>query len=266
MDGASETLITHGHAGAVPRFGAVERGGGSRRRPSNRTPARAWSSPPRRIVDGGGVRGRGGSRKMEGPRDCRSAAPGRFRIRRRALARLGPRRYGGIRPGITLCRWTTTGNGENGVVDAVAVPSRADDAVDWKRGDYAITTRSGRVESDAGWGAAKRATRMITEGSVLVAPAEPRGSVSDVAPEGFPHPVYRAGYALAIPIPLRPPIAREALRPWRRPHEVSRDVPHAHAGGRRAEAFADRLHGLARSRQRAGSTAHLQTAGEGSAP
>lgn len=86
-------------------------------------------------------------------------------------------------------------------------PSPAD-SVDWGRGNYALTTRSGRVESDAGWGGVKRPTRMITEGSVVVAAAEPRGSAADVAPEGFPHPVYRAGFALAVPIPLRP-IARE---------------------------------------------------------
>lgn len=85
------------------------------------------------------------------------------------------------------------------------------DSVDWARGDYAIVTRSGRVESDAGWGGAKRPTRMIAEGSVVVAASEPRGVATDVAPEGFPHPVYRAGYALAIPIPLRP--TREPLLP-----------------------------------------------------
>ena len=32
MDGASETLIAHGHPGTVPRLGAIQRGGGSRRR------------------------------------------------------------------------------------------------------------------------------------------------------------------------------------------------------------------------------------------
>jgi hypothetical protein len=37
---------------------------------------------------------------------------------------------------------------------------------------------------------------------VLVAAAEPRGAAADVSPDGFPHPVYRAGFALAIPIPL----------------------------------------------------------------
>ncbi len=82
----------------------------------------------------------------------------------------------------------------------------ADDSVDWNRGNYAVTTRTGRIESDAGWGGSKRPTRMIAEGSVVMAASEPRGSIIDAAPEGFPHPVYRAGYALAIPIPLRPAV------------------------------------------------------------
>jgi len=79
----------------------------------------------------------------------------------------------------------------------------ADDSIDWTRGNYSLTTRGGRVESDAGSGEAKRSTRMITEGSVLASAAEPRGAATDVAPEGFAHPVYRSGHALAIPIPLR---------------------------------------------------------------
>ncbi len=77
------------------------------------------------------------------------------------------------------------------------------DTVDWAQGDYSLTTRGGRVESDARWGDGKKLTRMVAEGSVIVASAEPRGTASDVAPDGFPHPVYRAGFALAIPIPLR---------------------------------------------------------------
>ncbi len=77
------------------------------------------------------------------------------------------------------------------------------DTVDWAQGDYSLTTRGGRVESDARWGDGKKLTRMVAEGSVIVASAEPRGAASDVAPDGFPHPVYRAGFALAIPIPLR---------------------------------------------------------------
>jgi CRISPR type III-A-associated RAMP protein Csm4 len=74
------------------------------------------------------------------------------------------------------------------------------DSVDWERGNYALTTRSGRVES---YGDAKKATRMVAEGSVLVAKSEPRGAAMDVAPENFAHPVYRAGFAVAIAIPWR---------------------------------------------------------------
>jgi CRISPR type III-A-associated RAMP protein Csm4 len=81
------------------------------------------------------------------------------------------------------------------------------DSVDWRRGDYTLTTRSGRVESR---GDSKRATRMVCEGSVIVAPAEPRGAATDVAPEDFPHPVYRAGFAFAIRIP-------GVVEQWQRP-------------------------------------------------
>lgn len=75
------------------------------------------------------------------------------------------------------------------------------DAVDWQRGHYALTTRGGRVD---GFGDIKKPTRMVAEGSVIVAAAEPLGAATDVAPDDFPHPVYRAGFALAIPIPLAP--------------------------------------------------------------
>jgi CRISPR type III-A-associated RAMP protein Csm4 len=81
-------------------------------------------------------------------------------------------------------------------------PSPAD-SIDWQRGHYSVTTRGGRIESNAGWGQPKRATRMVTEGSVLMAAVEPRGSAADVAPEGFPHPVYRAGFALAVRVPWK---------------------------------------------------------------
>jgi len=80
----------------------------------------------------------------------------------------------------------------------------AADTVDWQQGDYVMTTRGGRVESDAAWGDPKRLTRMIAEGSVIVSASEPGGAATDVAPEGFPHPVYRAGFALAVPIALGP--------------------------------------------------------------
>ena len=78
------------------------------------------------------------------------------------------------------------------------------DSIDWGRGSYSLTTRGGRVESPVSWGDVKKPTRMIAEGSVIVAAVEPRGSASNVAPDHFPHPVYRAGFALAVPIPLGP--------------------------------------------------------------
>ena len=77
------------------------------------------------------------------------------------------------------------------------------DSVDWKRGSYATVSRSGRIESSARWGEPKQPTTMIAEGSVLLASSELRGAASNVAPEGFPHPVYRAGFAVTIPIPWR---------------------------------------------------------------
>jgi len=80
-------------------------------------------------------------------------------------------------------------------------PAEAD-AIDWNRGNYSLTTRRGRIESDAGWGELKKPARMVTEGSVLVAASEPRGSAVNVAPDDFAHPVYRAGFALSIPVPL----------------------------------------------------------------
>jgi hypothetical protein len=78
-----------------------------------------------------------------------------------------------------------------------------DDAIDWQRGHYAIAARHGRIDSPARAGDAKLALRMVTEGSVLFSVTMPEGAAPDVAPQGFPHPVYRAGYAVAIPIPWR---------------------------------------------------------------
>jgi CRISPR type III-A-associated RAMP protein Csm4 len=75
-----------------------------------------------------------------------------------------------------------------------------DDAVDWKRGNYAVLSRGGRVESPAGSGELKKQVHMVAEGSVLFAAPAPRGSATDVAPDGFAHPVYRAGFAVAIPL------------------------------------------------------------------
>jgi len=43
---------------------------------------------------------------------------------------------------------------------------------------------------------------MISEGSVLAARSEPTGVAVDVAPDGFAHPVYRSGIALAMKLPV----------------------------------------------------------------
>ena len=75
------------------------------------------------------------------------------------------------------------------------------DSVDWQRGNYGVTRRGGRIESTVASGAAKKLVDMIEEGSVLVAAGAPSGNAPNVAPDGFAHPVYRAGFALSIPIP-----------------------------------------------------------------
>jgi CRISPR type III-A-associated RAMP protein Csm4 len=82
------------------------------------------------------------------------------------------------------------------------------DAVDWKRGNYTVVARGGRIDSPAGFGERKKQLQMVTEGSVLVAGDTIRGAAPDVAPEGFAHPVFRAGFALSIPLP-RPNRERE---------------------------------------------------------
>jgi CRISPR type III-A-associated RAMP protein Csm4 len=78
-----------------------------------------------------------------------------------------------------------------------------DDTVEWQRGNYSLITRGGRIESSHAWGEEKQLTRMIEEGSVVFSSAPPRGAARNVAPPDFPHPVFRAGFALAIPIPAR---------------------------------------------------------------
>ncbi len=77
------------------------------------------------------------------------------------------------------------------------------DRIDWLHGSYSMLSRGGRVESHAGWGAEKKLTRMVAEGSVLLSGHAPRGLAQDVAPEGFAHPVYRSGVAFAVPVPAK---------------------------------------------------------------
>jgi CRISPR type III-A-associated RAMP protein Csm4 len=85
----------------------------------------------------------------------------------------------------------------------LSVYSPADsDVVEWGEGRYTLVLRGGRVESKAGCGAEKKTVRMVTEGSVLSAAAPIYGRAVDVAPDGFAHPVYRAGFALALRLPV----------------------------------------------------------------
>ena len=84
------------------------------------------------------------------------------------------------------------------------------DPIDWTRGNYATVERGGWVDSPAAFtgsasGAQKKRVRMIEEGSVLAAATSPAGRAPDVAPEGFPHPVFRAGFALSIALPAGGP-------------------------------------------------------------
>jgi hypothetical protein len=83
---------------------------------------------------------------------------------------------------------------------SVFTPAAAD-TVDWRRGNYTVLARGGRVDSPAGSGELKKQIQMVAEGSVVYAESAPRGSAANVAPDGFAHPVFRAGFALAIPLP-----------------------------------------------------------------
>jgi CRISPR type III-A-associated RAMP protein Csm4 len=82
----------------------------------------------------------------------------------------------------------------------------ASDKVDWSGGHYSLSARGGRVESHAGHGAAKKTVRMVSEGCVLSSHVEPVGAAVDVAPDGFAHPVYRSGLALALRLPVAPTV------------------------------------------------------------
>jgi CRISPR type III-A-associated RAMP protein Csm4 len=78
----------------------------------------------------------------------------------------------------------------------------AEDTVDWNRGDYSLLVRGGRTDSPQESGGEKKLLRMVGEGSVLMAASEPVGSAADVRAEGGPHPVYRFGCPISIPIPV----------------------------------------------------------------
>jgi CRISPR type III-A-associated RAMP protein Csm4 len=115
----------------------------------------------------------------------------------------------GFWPGLLLPRLARS---KNGIANSSADEKRdhwllslftpaAGDQIDWSAGSYSLTLRGGRTESSAGHGIHKRVVRMVEEGSVVSTEWTPRGSAVDVAPEGFAHPVYRAGFALSIALP-----------------------------------------------------------------
>jgi CRISPR type III-A-associated RAMP protein Csm4 len=77
----------------------------------------------------------------------------------------------------------------------------AADVIDWTRGNYTVLARGGRVDSPAGSGELKKQVRMVAEGSVVYSGSALSGGARDVAPDGFAHSVFRAGFAVAIPLP-----------------------------------------------------------------
>lgn len=74
------------------------------------------------------------------------------------------------------------------------------DAVEWPRSRFTLLERAGRVESAQGWGLRKKLLRVVAEGSVLHSARTLQGTAKNVAPEGFPHPVFRYGVPLALRI------------------------------------------------------------------
>jgi CRISPR type III-A-associated RAMP protein Csm4 len=110
----------------------------------------------------------------------------------------------GTLPGLLLPGVEASSRGPQGWwVLSVFNPAPSDE-VTWNAGDYRLLLLGGRTAGDRP-GLAKLATRMVREGSVLVAGAAPRGRVVNVAPPGLSHPVYRAGFALALSIPWQVP-------------------------------------------------------------
>jgi CRISPR type III-A-associated RAMP protein Csm4 len=68
------------------------------------------------------------------------------------------------------------------------------DGVDWAEGKYEVTTRSHAADPSRG-------LRLVSEGSVIRATRIPTGQAFDLASNGSPHPRYRSGLAVGVPIP-----------------------------------------------------------------
>ena len=186
----------------------------------------------------------------------RAAAAGRFRLRRRTLARLGTIGSAGVAALDSAGAELTEQAGRARVLAVVALHPGAAIPSTGSAATMPRVSRSGRVESSARWGEPKKPTRMVAEGSVLLAGSANCAALPrDVAPEGFPHPVYRAGFAVD---------RSDSLAGGRM--NIPRHLPDSDAGRRRPKAFAHRLHGVEGPRQRSRSAAHLPPAGQGSAP
>jgi CRISPR-associated protein Csm4 len=99
-----------------------------------------------------------------------------------------------------------------------------DDRVDWSRGSYALIRRSGRTQDR---GELKVESALVEEGSVLISEGAPIGFARDIAPPAYHHPVYRAGYAVTIPVAVRLPSFRpiERQTPEEPPVEDATTIP-----------------------------------------
>lgn len=100
-------------------------------------------------------------------------------------------------PGFLLGDVTVNGGGSGWWLLSLFTPADSD-SVDWSRGNYGTAIRSGRFEET---GDVKSASRMVSEGSVLLSAATPNGAARNVAPAEASHPVLRSGIAFAVEIP-----------------------------------------------------------------
>ena len=69
-----------------------------------------------------------------------------------------------------------------------------DDGIDWSVGNYSVVPRGHFSDP-------RRQVRFLEEGSVARALRIPTGQTHDLAGADSPHPIYRSGLAVAIPIP-----------------------------------------------------------------
>ena len=94
-----------------------------------------------------------------------------------------------------LLRRGSPGDGSKGWWLLSLFAPAAGEEIAWEQGAYQLTVRSGWVEGST---VAKLPQRLVREGSVLFAPQAPAGTLENVAPPGWDHPVYRNGLAVAV--------------------------------------------------------------------